>query len=410
MRNLVSILTARYGVHCLVSISLAAICAVPYPAAADGPWPWSGAYGNEAVTLLLLGDFNVQKRADPTSALVHVHETLNRADLVYANLEGLLVKSEGPDKDIPGKGGWQHPGPEAVLALKAGNVQTVGVANNVAYGPANIMKSLSVLDANGIAHAGAGGNMKEAHRPAIVEVKGVKFGFLQYTAKWYEETEQIATASSPGVAQVLSKDGLTVEPSDLNRLRDDIRQLRPQVDIVIVSSHTRDGQSRSSPPAQVKVDPSIKPPDEDLFSQLPVNPKLAQAEPYQRELAHSAIEAGADLVFGHGCHMLQAVEVYRGKPIMHCLGNFASDWIRVRKYKHGMVARVVVQGNSMLRVSLVPVTRDDDTNNVLMLDPSAGEGAKLTRELKDLSHGVPLKIDGKEVVLVEEMNLMTSPK
>ena len=144
--------------------------------------------------MLLLGDFSVEQRPDPGNATVHVRETFDRADVVYGNLEGLLVKSEGPDKDIPDKSGWQHIGPEAVQALRAGNIHVVGVANNVAYGPANILKSLAVLDANGIAHTGAGANLEEAHKPAIVERKGVRIGFLQYTAKWYREDQQIATA------------------------------------------------------------------------------------------------------------------------------------------------------------------------------------------------------------------------
>jgi hypothetical protein len=109
----------------------------------------------------------------------------------------LLVKSEGPDKDIPDKSGWQHIGSDAVRALKAGNIAVVGVANNVAYGRENIQKSLSVLDANGILHTGAGANLDEAHRPAIVVRRGVRFGFLQYSAKWYRADQQIATASAP---------------------------------------------------------------------------------------------------------------------------------------------------------------------------------------------------------------------
>jgi hypothetical protein len=107
--------------------------------------------------------------------------------------------------------------------------------------------------------------------------------------------------------------------------------------------------------------------------------------------------------------MLQAVEIYEGRPIIHCMGNFASDWIRVRNYKDGMVARVVVQENKVKRVSLVPVTRDDDGNNVLMLDPSEGKGAILFQELKDLSPGVPMKIDNREIVLIENQEPAVSP-
>ena len=58
----------------------------------------------------------------------------------------------------------------------------------------------------------------------------------------------------------------------------------------------------------------------------------------------------------------------------------------------------------MKRVSLVPVTRDNEANNVRMLDPSTGEGARLVQELKDLSSGVPLKIDHQEVVLIEKID------
>ena len=132
--------------------------------------------------------------------------------------------------------------------MKAGHIQAVGVANNVAYGPADILKSLAVLDANGIAHTGAGANLDAAHAPAILKRKGVRIGFLQYTAKWYAQDQQIATPTRPGVARIMSRDGVGIEESDLNRLREDIRRLRPRVDILVVSSHNRDGMGRPLPP------------------------------------------------------------------------------------------------------------------------------------------------------------------
>ncbi len=376
------------------------LCALGSLTAADRPWQWSGSYGDKAVTVLLLGDVSPEQRSDPADALLHVRETLNRADLVYGNLEGLLVKSEGPDKDIPDKSGWQHIGPEAAQALKAGNISVVGVANNVAYGPANILQSLRVLDTNGIAHTGAGTNLEEAHKPAIVERKGVRIGFLQYTAKWYREDQQIATATSPGVARIMSRDGKAIDPGDLDRLREDIRRLRPLVDILVVSSHNRDGNGRilssAAPENFGPVDPSV------LVAPIPLGASFSKAEPYETELAHAAIDAGADIVYGHGSHVVQGVEVYKGKPVLYCLGNFVTDWIRMRPNKEGLVARVVVQGKKVVRLSFVPVTRDADHNNVLMLDPAVGEGARLVQKVKDFSAGAPpLRIDGQEVVLVD---------
>ncbi|MEO6103596.1 MAG: CapA family protein, partial [Pseudoxanthomonas sp.] len=40
------------------------------------------------------------------------------------------------------------------------------------------------------------------------------------------------------------------------------------------------------------------------------------------EFAHAAVEAGADVVTGHGHHMLRGMEIYKGKPIMYSLGDF----------------------------------------------------------------------------------------
>ncbi len=326
--------------------------------------------------MLLLGDVSVEQRADPAAAMVHVRETLKHADVVYGNLEGLLVNSLGPDKDIPDKSGWQHIGPEAVEALKAANIKVVGVANNVAYGPENIMKSLAVLDAHGILHAGAGANLEEAHKPAIVERKGVKIGFLQYTAKWYREDQQIATATAPGVARIASRDGITITPSDLERLKEDIRRLRPLVDVIVVSSHNRDGLGRIIDSAAPETNPGPVSPAA-LVAPIPLGPQFSKGEPYEKELAHAAIDAGADIVYGHGSHVLKGVEVYHGKPVLYCLGNYATDWIRMRPNNDGLAVRVLIEGKKVKRVSFVPVTRDVEFNNVLMLDPSTGEGAKL---------------------------------
>ncbi len=359
----------------------------------------------DTVTILLLGDINISQRADPASAFANVLQPLQHADLVYGNLEGLLIKSEGPDRDIPDKSGWIHLGPDGVKALQAGNIQVVGVANNVAYGPSNIMQSLAVLDANHIAHTGAGANLDAAHQPAIVERKGVKIGFLQYTAKWYAQDQQIATASRPGVARILSKDGSTIDENDLARLREDIRRLRPLVDVLIVSSHNRDGAGQPMTADMLAetrpLSAAPSPGDPSLFAPIPLGPRFMQAEPYEKILAHAAIDAGADIVYGHGSHVVQGVEIYRGKPVMYCLGNFATDWIRMRPNKDGLVARVVVEGKKVARVSLTPVTRDPDTNNVRMLDAANGAGAGLITKVRELSADTPLPVDGPEAVLID---------
>jgi poly-gamma-glutamate synthesis protein (capsule biosynthesis protein) len=356
-------------------------------AAADAAWKWSGSFGQSAVTMLIIGDIDIQRRPDPTTAFAHVGETLKNADLVYANLEGMLVKPQGPEIDIPDKRGWRHPGPEGVLALKAWNIKTVGVANNVAYDRANILETLRVLDANGISHTGGGKNIADAHRPAIVERKGVKFGFLQYTARWYQDDEQLATESQPGVAKISSRDGVTIDPADVDRVRDDIRRLRPLVDVVVVSHHNRDGATAT---------------------QFPGSPPRATgardqhvSEEYQKRFAHLALDSGADLVYGHGTHTVQGVEIYNGKPILYAIGHSAFDQPGYEKSKDGLIARAVIQKKRIVRLSFVPVSRDDH-NDVFMLDPASEEGSSLIEIVKHQSSpDLPLRIDGREVVLLD---------
>jgi poly-gamma-glutamate capsule biosynthesis protein CapA/YwtB (metallophosphatase superfamily) len=372
----------------LVVIAIAAVAIVTTLFAGDAAWTWSGSFGDKTVTMLIIGDVQIHsRRTDPTTALMHMRETLNKADVVYANLEGMLVKSQGPTIDIPDKPGWTHPGPEGVLAaLIPNNVKVVGVANNVAYGRDNIMQTLKVLDSLGVAHTGAGRNIDEAHTPAIVERKGVKIGFLQYTARWYQDEDQIATPTAAGIAKMSSIDGITIDPADVERVKNDIKRLRSKVDIVVVSHHNRDGATN------VQFG-SVKP--------TSASNDRTRSEEYQRNFAHLALDAGADFVFGHGTHTIQGVEVYKGKPILYALGHSNFDQPGYEYAKDGLVVRVIIQGKNILRVSFVPVTRDDK-NDVTMLDPSSTDGVKLVQMVRDRSFTPPsLRIDGQEVVMLE---------
>lgn len=375
--------------------TLTALAVVAFSAliGADAAWKWTGNYGNKAVEMLIIGDIQVHtRRADPMTAFNRMRDTLKQADLVYANLEGLLVKSSGPKIDIPDKPEWTHPGPDGAKVLKANNIAVVGVANNVASGRDNVLRSLAVLDAAGIIHTGAGKNIDDAHKPAIIERKGVRIGFLQYTARWYQDRDMIANATEAGVAKIASLDGITVDPGDLDRVRADIKKLRPLVDIVVVSHHNRDGAT----------------PVQFAGKQTAAGKDRAKSEEYQRQFAHTALDSGADLVFGHGTHTIQGVEVYNGKPVLYAMGHSNFDQPGYENAIDGLIARVVIQNKSIARVSFVPVTRDK-SNDVYLLDPSAGDGAKLVGWVKERSFTPPaLRVDGHEVVLFDKPGAPTN--
>lgn len=164
--------------------------------------------------------------------------------------------------------------------------------------------------------------------------------------------------------------------------------MRPKVDILVVSHHNRDGATATqfgAPPAR---------PDDGARRDNHIS------EEYQKVFAHLAHDAGADLVYGHGTHTVQGVEVYRGKPILYAIGHSAFDQPGYENSKDGMVVHAVIEGKHIRRVSFVPVTRDAK-NDVVMLDPSIGEGAALVGVIRNLSGATPLKIEGQEVVLLD---------
>ena len=77
-------------------------------------------------------------------------------------------------------------------------------------------------------------------------------------------------------------------------LRSDVLALREAVDVVVVAFHKGIGHVPVAVPA------------------------------YERELARTAIDCGADIVVGHHAHILRGIELYRGKPVFHGLGNFVA--------------------------------------------------------------------------------------
>ncbi|MGH9902217.1 MAG: CapA family protein [Pyrinomonadaceae bacterium] len=352
-------------------------------------WPWvkTGDAADE-MTILLFGDTNIQDRQQPADAFKHLMPTLRAADVRFANCEMLFVEpSSDPRKpDIPHKLTWKHSHPAMVEALRAARFDAVGLASNVTYPVGALMQSLPVLERAGIPYTGSGKNIEEAHHPVVVERKGVKIGFIQWTSVFWH-VAHAATADAPGVStvrihtsyqphpRVLEMPGgpprvVTIpDAEELARMVEDVRKLRARVDVLVASFQW--GISSSTEVAD-----------------------------YQRTLARAAVDAGADLVIGHGPHMVQPVEVYRGKPVFLSLANFVFDWPKMRKSPDGLMVRAVVKDRRLARVSFVPLRRDAE-NNPVLLDPNAGAGADILKQVRDLGGegGAPLGVEGREVVV-----------
>jgi poly-gamma-glutamate synthesis protein (capsule biosynthesis protein) len=97
---------------------------------------------------------------------------------------------------------------------------------------------------------------------------------------------------------------------------------------------------------------------------------------YQREAAHACIDAGADLILGHGTLVTKGIEVYNGKVIFYSLGKFLMKGPRDtgdksigvkaelgkdvgQDKRKGLAARVDIEGGRIARVAFTPTYADE---------------------------------------------------
>ncbi len=321
---------------------------------------FSGWDPDEAGTsLIVVGDVNLQQREQPAEAMSAVRPALEGGDLLFGNLEGCLF--EPGAHDIPGKEGWQHSDEEMVEGLTAPRFDAVGCANNVMYGDEPIRNTTAVLEAHNIAYCGIGETVAEAREPITLTADGTDVGFLQRTARIHDES-QPATPDSPGVAYFDPDDR-----EDVAELRKDLQALASDVEIAVFSYHLRQTTDRD-------------------------------IDPYQRDLARTVVDAGADVVVGHGAHVNQGIEVVDGAPVFHCIGQLAFDWDFARPYTDGLILRFRLDGDRIDGVSFVPVSRDGD-NDVYPAPPTTEEGRAQIEDIADRSPAVSLAVRDDRVIV-----------
>ncbi len=306
--------------------------------------------------MILTGDVNLMHVDDPTVPFARVQDEFRATDVVFGNLEcclydpprGHAVENEGffASPDIGGE------------ALRSAGISAVGIANNVNYGEGAILASIARLDALGIPHTGAGANVAAARAPAIVQRGGVRYGFLQRSSVYWP-TNHEAGANSTGIAVLRAHTAYQVP---MHKTRPEIPPMnRPGIPPVIITWADRDYLRSFT----------------DDIATLRQNADVVVASchwglhkevlAYMPEIAHAAIDAGADLVIGHGPHYALPVEVYRGKAIFYGLGSFSfhtghggrrhGDWV-------GMMVRAGIDGGGVTRLGLQFVRHNEHNETV----------------------------------------------
>jgi poly-gamma-glutamate capsule biosynthesis protein CapA/YwtB (metallophosphatase superfamily) len=226
------------------------------------------------------------------------------------------------------------------------------LANNHAmdFGGQALMDTIQNLENAGIARIGAGKNLAEARKMALYTIKGKRIAFLGYSLT--QPVEFFAGRNRPGTAPGFEK--IFVE---------DIRRARQEADHVIVSFHWgTEGRS--------------------------------EIQPYQRTIAHKAIDAGADVILGHHPHVLRGIERYKTGIVFYSLGNFAFA-SKGRSADAGVMVRLRFDEGKR-EAELLPL---DILHRRVGFQPQPVSGAQAMRiidRLNMLSNPLKTQIEGRE--------------
>ena len=212
-----------------------------------------------------------------------VNTIIAGADVAFGNLEGTILDKGGTVKRCKNPNlcyAFRSPESYAKHFSKAG-FDLLSLANNHSgdFGPVGRQRTKQVLDEEAIAYAGLAGT----DETAIIERNGLKIGFCAF---------------APNVG--------TCDVRNISRAKQIVASLVDKSDIIIVSFHGgAEGEKNQHVPKKT----------ETYYGENRGN---------VHQFAHAVIDAGADIVFGHGPHVTRAAELYKNRFIIYSMGNFCT--------------------------------------------------------------------------------------
>jgi poly-gamma-glutamate synthesis protein (capsule biosynthesis protein) len=336
-------------------------------------------------------------------------ETLAKADLRFAQVE--RVYSKRGALQVHSGGGHSRLDPRFASVFSDCGFDVVSVASNHAmdWGEEALLDTIDLFRERGVAVVGAGRNLREARRPAIVERNGVRVAVLAYCsilqsgyaagpdragiaplrAHTYYEPFDYQAGVPPRVVTVPYEE-------DLAGMVEDIVEARKSAHAVVLSLHWG----------------------------IHFIPRAIAG--YQPAVARAAFAAGADLILGHHAHTPKAIGVHDGKVCFYSLSNFimsstakspekAAEF--AKQYgvamdpdyphlaygadaKRSLIARAVLSREGAKRVSFLPVLIDRQLRpEVLRNGDARFEDALRFMEWVSEDHPHRFRVEGDEVVV-----------
>jgi poly-gamma-glutamate synthesis protein (capsule biosynthesis protein) len=324
-----------------------------FPISQFGEKPFDG----EKVTFCAVGDILLDRGI---RTLIRKHgvqypfeetaELINSYDLAFCNLECPLSQRGSPlNKTYTFRGDSVY-----VDGLHFSGFTVFSLANNhtLDYGQDALADTRRILEKNGLSAVGADSTQALASKATIIQREGLTLAFLASVTIPLEVSPDAKNVARPA-------------QTDIDRMTQQITKLRNNVDFIIVSFHW--GTEFSS-------DPTEK----------------------QRDLAHRAIDSGADVVLGHHPHVIQGIEKYKGRCICYSLGNFIFDQHKLRR-RESIVFGCTFSNKTITSPHIVPIFLEG-------FRPHLAQGDTYERILNrvrslSMDYGVKFRDNGKAIFL-----------
>lgn len=301
--------------------------------------------GDGIMTMALTGDAIITRALSPyvEPGYLEMIEGIRSADMAFTNLEVLLHDYE-PHPAYQSGGTWMRADPAMADELVWAGFDMVSFANNHTgdYGPLGARLTRQHARAAGLVGSGSGEDLNEAREAKFLETADGRVALISlastFTAHSVAGVPGAAMVGRPGLNPLRherwrvvtrdqleglreglagagfgvpeSGDAITVsgnrvevgndvglhtspDPDDVSAIAAVVRNAKMLADYVVVSIHAHEGGTNRTIPADFII-----------------------------EFAHAVIDAGADVMVGHGPHVLRGVEIYNGRPILYSLGDF----------------------------------------------------------------------------------------
>jgi poly-gamma-glutamate capsule biosynthesis protein CapA/YwtB (metallophosphatase superfamily) len=352
------------------------------------------------ITLNFVGDIMLGRNYEipggiiPTHGVNYIFEPTKPnlgdiADITVANLECCFTTytQHHPTKPI-----YFKSSPANIAGLSYAGIDIVSLANNhtLDYLLPGLQQTQFTLKTNNILYSGAGASAYEAYLPAFYSKSGVNFAFLAAS----DRTGQYNNYQ-PYLNAGFNKYGFA--NLDEYYIKKQIDAVKGISDLIIAELHC--GYEYSTSPKIDFNDPFSF--EEEDYSPFDIMPDKGNIE-----FRHYVIDSGADLVICHHSHIIQPVELYKGKLIAHSLGNFVFD-LEYQETCPSMILNTKVNETGFCEFSITPVYIDD----YIPLTAKGGLGLYILDDIAKRSKDLDtyLKVDREKVmalVIMDTLNMV----